>query len=67
MGRPRSSKGLPSEHEHHDKGIAFDGKGSLYINIGSPSNACQSQDRLKGRGARSMPAAGNTWRHLEVR
>ena len=39
---------LPTEHEHHDKGIAFDGKGSLYINIGSPSNACQSQDRQKG-------------------
>ena len=39
---------LPTEHEHHDKGIAFDGKGSLYINIGSPSNACQSQDRIKG-------------------
>ena len=41
-------EGLPTEHEHHDKGIAFDGKGSLYINIGSPSNACQSQDRQKG-------------------
>ncbi|MEA3008048.1 MAG: hypothetical protein QOI94_3317, partial [Acidobacteriaceae bacterium] len=39
---------LPTEHEHHDKGIAFDGKGSLYINIGSPSNACQPQDRQKG-------------------
>jgi glucose/arabinose dehydrogenase len=39
---------LPTEHEHHDKGIAFDGKGSLYINIGSPSNACQSLDRQKG-------------------
>jgi glucose/arabinose dehydrogenase len=41
-------EGLPTEHEHHDKGIAFDGKGSLYINIGSPSNACQSLDRQKG-------------------
>ena len=40
--------GLPPEHEHHDKGIAFDGEGSLYINIGSPSNACQSRDRQKG-------------------
>ena len=40
--------GLPPEREHHDKGIAFDGKGSFYINIGSPSNACQSRDRQKG-------------------
>jgi glucose/arabinose dehydrogenase len=39
---------LPTEHEHHDKGIAFDGQGSLYINVGSPSNACQSEDRQKG-------------------
>ncbi len=40
--------GLPSEREHRDKGLAFDGKGFLYINIGSPSNACQSRDRQKG-------------------
>ena len=39
---------LPTEREHHDKGIAFDGKGSLYINVGSPSNACQSRDRQAG-------------------
>jgi len=30
---------------HRQKGIAFDGKGSLYVNLGSPSNACQSPDR----------------------
>ena len=41
-------EGLPTEHEHHDKGIAFDDRGGLYINIGSPSNACQSQDRQMG-------------------
>jgi glucose/arabinose dehydrogenase len=40
--------GLPSEQEHRDKGLTFDGKGSFYINIGSPSNACQSRDRQKG-------------------
>ncbi len=37
--------GLPTEHEHRDKGLTFDGKGSFYINVGSPSNACQSKDR----------------------
>jgi glucose/arabinose dehydrogenase len=41
-------EGLPTEHEHHDKGLTFDGKGFLYINVGSPSNACQSRDRQKG-------------------
>lgn len=36
---------LPGVREHGDKGIAFDGKGSLYVNVGSPSNACQPQNR----------------------
>jgi glucose/arabinose dehydrogenase len=40
--------GLPTEREHHDKGLTFDGDGFLYINVGSPSNACQSRDRQKG-------------------
>jgi len=39
---------LPSEREHREKGIAFDDKGSLYINVGSPSNACQSLNRQPG-------------------
>jgi len=36
---------LPGEREHGDKGIAFDGKGSLYVNVGAPSNACQPRNR----------------------
>jgi glucose/arabinose dehydrogenase len=40
--------GLPSDRQHEDKGIAFDGRGSLYINIGAPSNACQNPDRRPG-------------------
>ena len=36
---------LPQQNEHEDKGLTFDGKGSLYVNVGAPSNACQSQDR----------------------
>src|SRR5207237_517183 len=44
-GQPDSIvTGLHPEREHSDKGIAFDGKGSLYINIGAPSNACQAKD-----------------------
>ncbi|MGH9652913.1 MAG: PQQ-dependent sugar dehydrogenase, partial [Bryobacteraceae bacterium] len=41
-------KDLPVQHEHRDKGIAFDRKGNLYINVGAPSNACQVDDRQKG-------------------
>jgi glucose/arabinose dehydrogenase len=37
--------GLPQQFQHADKGIAFDGKGGLYLNIGAPSNACQNPDR----------------------
>ena len=37
--------GLPGEEEHGDKGLAFDNKGSLYVNVGAPSNACQEQNR----------------------
>jgi glucose/arabinose dehydrogenase len=36
---------LPLGRPHQDKGIAFDGRGSLYVNFGAPSNACQPQDR----------------------
>lgn len=37
--------GLPGMRSHRDKGLAFDGKGSLYVNVGAPSNACQAKDR----------------------
>jgi glucose/arabinose dehydrogenase len=37
--------GLPEQNEHEDKGLTFDGKGSLYVNVGAPSNACQTRDR----------------------
>ena len=39
--------GLPGVRQHGDKGIAFDGKGSLYVNVGAPSNACQARDRSR--------------------
>jgi glucose/arabinose dehydrogenase len=32
---------LPDQQGHRAKGIAFDGKGGLYVNVGAPSNACQ--------------------------
>ena len=45
-GEPETIVGdIPLQREHEDKGIAFDGKGGMYINFGAPSNACQSRDR----------------------
>jgi glucose/arabinose dehydrogenase len=40
--------GFPTDRQHEDKGIAFDGRGGLYVNVGAPSNACQSPDRRPG-------------------
>lgn len=40
--------GLPGVPQHGDKGIAFDGKGGLYVNVGAPTNACQQPDRRPG-------------------
>jgi glucose/arabinose dehydrogenase len=40
--------GFPTEREHEDKGLTFDNKGHLYVNVGAPSNACQSRDRREG-------------------
>jgi glucose/arabinose dehydrogenase len=37
--------GFELQRQHEDKGLAFDGVGGLYINVGAPSNACQSPDR----------------------
>ena len=42
------ASGLEGRPEHGDKGIVFDGKGSFYVNVGAPSNACQVRNRQKG-------------------
>ena len=36
---------LPERRQHADKGLAFDGRGGVYVNFGSPSNVCQQPDR----------------------
>src|SRR5581483_11405815 len=62
-------KDLPTERQHRDKGIAFDGRGSLYINIGAPSNACQNPDRQpKVKGQDPCPILekhGGIWKFDE--
>jgi glucose/arabinose dehydrogenase len=61
--------GLTAGRAHADKGIAFDGKGSLYVNVGAPSNACQMPDRqklVKGEDPCSLlGAAGGIWKFDE--
>lgn len=39
---------LPATGNHRAKTFTFDDAGNLYVNIGSPSNACQEQTRTKG-------------------
>ncbi|GMV06008.1 MAG: gluconolaconase [Gemmatimonadota bacterium] len=40
--------GLPADRNHTAKSIALGPDGSLYVNIGSPSNACMQQTRTPG-------------------
>lgn len=37
--------GLPSDRSHTAKSIALGSDGRLFVNIGSPTNSCQEQDR----------------------
>ena len=60
------ASGLEGAQEHGDKGIAFDGKGSFYVNVGAPSNACQARDRTKVARAGPMPDPRTARRHLEI-
>lgn len=61
--------GLPEQRAHAEKGIAFDGKGSLFINIGAPSNACQQPDRVKEAPGQDpcplLEKHGGIWRFSE--
>jgi glucose/arabinose dehydrogenase len=40
--------GFPLERQHSDKTFALDAKGTLYVNVGAPSNSCQEKDRQEG-------------------
>lgn len=48
--------GFPEQRSHADKALAFDGDGNLYVNVGAPSNACQTDSRRPGSpGVRPCP------------
>ena len=58
---------LPDQEGHRAKGIAFDGEGGMFVNVGAPSNACQSGGRVPGGAGRGpLCAARAAWRRLEV-
>jgi glucose/arabinose dehydrogenase len=38
----------PNGPAHNTKSITLDDAGNIYVTIGAPSNACQTQDRTKG-------------------
>ena len=61
--------GFPTDRQHNDKGLAFDGRGSLYVNVGAPSNACQNPDRRPGvKGQDPCPlldAHAGVWKYDE--
>ena len=40
--------GFPEQGQHAAKAFTFDQAGSLYVDIGAPSNACQEQTRTQG-------------------
>lgn len=40
--------GFEAQNQHEDKTFALDGNGSLFVNVGAPSNACQEIDRTAG-------------------
>ncbi|MGE0041736.1 MAG: sorbosone dehydrogenase family protein [Vicinamibacterales bacterium] len=40
--------GFPEQRQHASKSFTFDDAGNMYVNVGAPSNACQSPDRRAG-------------------
>lgn len=57
--------GLLDQGQHNSKSITLDNAGNLYVNIGAPSNACQTQDRETGAPGQDpcplLEKAGGIW------
>jgi glucose/arabinose dehydrogenase len=41
------ARGFVHQRQHEAKSITFDNDGHLYVNVGAPSNACQTSDRTE--------------------
>jgi glucose/arabinose dehydrogenase len=56
---------FPKERQHSDKTFALDDRGTLYINVGAPSNSCQERDRQEGSLGRNpcplLEKYGGVW------
>lgn len=57
---------LPAMGSHRAKSIAFGAGGALYVNVGSPSNSCQMEDRQPGSAGQDpcpqLGTRGGIWR-----
>ncbi|HYC33649.1 MAG TPA: PQQ-dependent sugar dehydrogenase [Gemmatimonadales bacterium] len=64
-------KGLPIEGGHTSRPFVVDGAGSLFVNVGSETNACQAEDRQAGsRGRRpctELERRAGIWRFSSER
>ena len=60
------AEGFPDQDQHAAKSFALDRRGTLFVNCGAPSNACQQERRTKGSpGRRPCPQlddGGGIWR-----
>ncbi len=67
LGQPDTIvSGLPADRSHPAKSIAIARDGSLFVNIGAPSNACQEQNRTQGSPGQDpcpeLERRGGIWR-----
>ncbi|HEV3049561.1 MAG TPA: PQQ-dependent sugar dehydrogenase [Longimicrobium sp.] len=60
--------GLPSGG-HAARSMAFDGRGNMFVNVGSRTNACQTADRQAGQPGqdpcRELETRAGTWRFAQ--
>ena len=64
-------QGLPSARNHPTKSIAVGADGSIFVGIGSPSNACQSPPRARGAAGKNpcdeLETRAGIWRFASDR
>lgn len=53
--------GLPARGGHRAKSFVFGPGGAIYVNVGSPSNACQEQDRTAGSAGKDPCDELESW------
>lgn len=58
--------GFPLQRSHGSKGFTFDQEGNLYVNSGSPSNACQEKNNKRESPGKDpcpeLQRSGGIWR-----